>query len=310
MPLGTAAGLAAVKDDTTPEAGGDFVFNGHDLQLGDDDLVAWGDVQDVAAYWDGVDYQVDLLSGDLVINLPGAHTSRASKVLITGNAGAAGGEPFLAIASTLSYSNAYLIRCTVNGVQKFLIDNEGDMTVGQSISAGSFYFGGGYDPACVTSVANNGICFGAQHANPARHKTLFGLGVDPYGLGTPFAPNTNVDQADATFRRRANLTDTYSEDGTVVRIERDLTNTSAGAAGSFLNWGDSAGSILGYIDTEGNYRLVERSSDPAEPAEGEAVIWMSDGSGKGDDGDILIASKAAGTTKWGTLFDHSAGSAW
>ena len=56
--------------------------------------------------------------------------------------------------------------------------------------------------------------------------------------------------------------------------------------------------------------IVERSSDPGEPLEGTAVIWMSDGTGKGDDGDILIASKAGGTTKWGTLFDHSAGSNW
>lgn len=57
-------------------------------------------------------------------------------------------------------------------------------------------------------------------------------------------------------------------------------------------------------------RLLERSADPAEPAEGSAVIWMSDGTEKGDDGDVLIASKAAGTTKWATLFDHSAGGAW
>lgn len=56
--------------------------------------------------------------------------------------------------------------------------------------------------------------------------------------------------------------------------------------------------------------LLERSSDPPEPAEGQCVVWMSDGTGKGDDGDILIASKAGGTTKWGTLFDHSAGNAW
>ena len=57
-------------------------------------------------------------------------------------------------------------------------------------------------------------------------------------------------------------------------------------------------------------RLLERSSDPSEPAEGKAVIWMSDGTGKGDDGDIMIASKAGGTTKYTTLFDHSAGDAW
>jgi len=56
--------------------------------------------------------------------------------------------------------------------------------------------------------------------------------------------------------------------------------------------------------------LLERSSDPTEPTEGEAVIWMSDGSGKGDDGDVMIASKAGGVTNYGTLFDHSTGAAW
>ena len=56
--------------------------------------------------------------------------------------------------------------------------------------------------------------------------------------------------------------------------------------------------------------LLERTADPAEPAEGECTIWMSDGSGKGDDGDVLIASKAGDVTKWNTLFDHSAGNAW
>lgn len=56
--------------------------------------------------------------------------------------------------------------------------------------------------------------------------------------------------------------------------------------------------------------ILERSSDPPEPAEGECIIWMSDGTGKGDDGDVMVASKAGGTTNYGTLFDHSAGTAW
>ena len=55
---------------------------------------------------------------------------------------------------------------------------------------------------------------------------------------------------------------------------------------------------------------LEKSADPAEPAEGGFVIWMSDGTGKGDDGDVLIASKAGGATKYATLFDHSGGDSW
>ena len=55
-------------------------------------------------------------------------------------------------------------------------------------------------------------------------------------------------------------------------------------------------------------RLRERSSDPPDPPEGETVIWMSDGTGTGDDGDVIIKGKAGGTVKYATLFDHSSGS--
>jgi hypothetical protein len=54
----------------------------------------------------------------------------------------------------------------------------------------------------------------------------------------------------------------------------------------------------------------ERSADPPQPIEGQFVVWMSDGNGYGDDGDIMIASTAGGVTNYGTVFDHSAGSAW
>lgn len=66
----------------------------------------------------------------------------------------------------------------------------------------------------------------------------------------------------------------------------------------------------GYIFADKYLKGLERSSDPPQPAEGQWVIWMSDGTGKGDDGDILIASTAGGTTNYGTLFDHSGGGAW
>ena len=73
--------------------------------------------------------------------------------------------------------------------------------------------------------------------------------------------------------------------------------------------GIAVGSGMLNPDT-GAIHFVERSSDPTEPVEGQAVIWMSDGTGKGDDGDVLIASKAGGSTTYAILFDHSAGSAW
>lgn len=51
--------------------------------------------------------------------------------------------------------------------------------------------------------------------------------------------------------------------------------------------------------------LVEKSADPSDPAEGQSVMWQSDGTGTGDDGDILIKITAGGTTKTATLVDFS-----
>jgi len=70
------------------------------------------------------------------------------------------------------------------------------------------------------------------------------------------------------------------------------------------------GADHGYIFADKYFKGLEKSSDPPQPSEGQFVIWMSDGTGKGDDGDILIASTAGGATKYATLFDHSGGGAW
>lgn len=51
---------------------------------------------------------------------------------------------------------------------------------------------------------------------------------------------------------------------------------------------------------------TELSADPADPAEGSFVVWQSDGTGTGDDGDWLIKLTAGGVTKTATLADFSA----
>ena len=53
------------------------------------------------------------------------------------------------------------------------------------------------------------------------------------------------------------------------------------------------------------YSFTEKSADPETPAEGGAVMWMSDGTGTGDDGDILIKIQAGGEAKTFTLVDFS-----
>lgn len=60
------------------------------------------------------------------------------------------------------------------------------------------------------------------------------------------------------------------------------------------------------FEINGEFAFTERSSDPANPDEGWVVIWMSNGTGSGDDGDILCKITAGGVTKTGTLIDFSA----
>lgn len=57
--------------------------------------------------------------------------------------------------------------------------------------------------------------------------------------------------------------------------------------------------------TEG-LELYELSADPGDPPEGHSVIWQSDGTGSGDDGDIMIKITAGASTKTGTIVDFSA----
>lgn len=52
--------------------------------------------------------------------------------------------------------------------------------------------------------------------------------------------------------------------------------------------------------------MTERSADPDDPPEGQTVIWQSDGTGSGDDGDIMVKITAGGSTKTTTLLDFSA----
>ena len=51
--------------------------------------------------------------------------------------------------------------------------------------------------------------------------------------------------------------------------------------------------------------LQEQSANPDDPPEGMSVVWQSDGTGAGDDGDILIKITAGGSTKTATLVDFS-----
>jgi hypothetical protein len=58
------------------------------------------------------------------------------------------------------------------------------------------------------------------------------------------------------------------------------------------------------------FYLGERGSDPFQPSEGSMVMWVSNGTGLGDDGDVIIGVTAGGATKYTIVHDHSGATTW
>jgi len=63
----------------------------------------------------------------------------------------------------------------------------------------------------------------------------------------------------------------------------------------------------GTLHVDGTIEFTEQSSDPSDPSAGRTIMWQSDGTGSGDDGDIMLKiTDSGGTTKTITLVDYSA----
>ncbi len=85
-----------------------------------------------------------------------------------------------------------------------------------------------------------------------------------------------------------------------------LKTDTSGSLGIGIESPDETLHIYGSTKLEGPLILKERTYDPDNPSEGSSVIWMSNGNGSGDDGDVLIKITAGGVTKTATLVDFSA----
>lgn len=58
------------------------------------------------------------------------------------------------------------------------------------------------------------------------------------------------------------------------------------------------------LTQEGVLYLKERSADPPDPIDGGANIWISDGTGSGSDGDVMIERMVGGTVAQSTLVQN------
>jgi hypothetical protein len=121
-------------------------------------------------------------------------------------------------------------------------------------------------------------------------------------VGTPVTAFNNIKQAASeTATGVAELaTDAETVTGTDTGRAVTPANLTAkmAAPGAIGETAPSSGKFT-------TMTLSERSADPADPAEGHAVVWMSDGTGSGDDGDILFKITAGAVTKTATLVDFS-----
>lgn len=71
--------------------------------------------------------------------------------------------------------------------------------------------------------------------------------------------------------------------------------------------GFATSTLATQVNINGALTMADQAADPSDPAAGSFVIWQSDGTGSGDDGDIMLKiTDSGGTTKTITLVDYSA----
>lgn len=88
-------------------------------------------------------------------------------------------------------------------------------------------------------------------------------------------------------------------------VGTDVSEQGTDPNGKSVNFLISA--ILTLIEDNITLGMTARSSDLDDPAANASVLWQSDGTGAGDDGDIMIKiTDSGGTTKTITLVDFSA----
>ena len=60
------------------------------------------------------------------------------------------------------------------------------------------------------------------------------------------------------------------------------------------------------IDLDAPLNFTGLSADPDDPVDGEAVLWISDGTDSGDAGDVMMKINVGDTVKTATVVDFSA----
>jgi hypothetical protein len=151
----------------------------------------------------------------------------------------------------------------------------GNLTVSGSTSPLNIYFGDKTDTDQITNLWVKGSLNGIS------------AGIRVYPRDEAGSPVTY-----ATFGYDAN------NDETVIGNASDPDSIRIDTSG-FVGIGVTDPDTI--LDVDGAITFRELSADPSNPDEGSSALWMSDGTGSGNDGDILVKTTAGGTTQTKTL---------
>ena len=201
---------------------------------------------------------------------PQASRARTGQVLIEGGAAPAAGTPLFKVNHLVNDGNRMLVTFNTLGVVKFSVDNEGDVTCGTSISAGTFGFYGGTWPnnAVIAIGANYGANLGTLHATAIDRGKLT-IGQD----GTVFVQrtlNANKNFNYLTVKRDLDGASAYTVDGYLLKLEDDVTNDTGGTRG-YINADDKF-----IINEDANLTRIDNQVDYWGTANDSSISFVGD----------------------------------
>ena len=62
------------------------------------------------------------------------------------------------------------------------------------------------------------------------------------------------------------------------------------------------------LEREGD--SIRKKPNPEKPLEGEYITWVSDGTGLGQEGDLMIVTTVKGVTRYSILHSYKNGTIW
>jgi len=199
------------------------------------------------------------LSGDLTIskaadvNANFTATSGDSNINIklTPNGG---GDAYI---KTAMDSNTSLVftKSTSNEVAVLTLDNSSNATFAGNVTLpnSSTLTMGGNSKIISTGVDRTYLEWDDFDLTFIQHYLGNYFNTISFGLGNANQQtlSTNLDNDDIVIKRDIDGASTYSETGTLLRLEKDVTNVTS-ESGNYLEWVDTTGGVLGVINASGN----------------------------------------------------------